>query len=61
MLYNLGAMDRVCTCDRCRVPTSSGNQGKPEKSRKKFHAWKNQGILKNLNNHGNIMEFCERI
>ena len=27
-----------------RVPTSSGNHGKPGKSRKKFHAWKNHGI-----------------
>ena len=28
---------------------------------KKFHAWKNHGIWKNLNNHGKIMEFCEII
>ena len=28
-----------------RVPTSSGNHGKPGKSlKKKFHAWKNYGI-----------------
>ena len=27
-----------------RVPTSSGNHGKPGKSLKKFHAWKNHGI-----------------
>ena len=27
-----------------RVPTSSGNHGKPGKSQKKFHAWKNHGI-----------------
>ena len=29
-----------------RVPTSSGNHGKPGKSLKKFHAWKNHGIWK---------------
>ena len=29
---------------RLRVPTSSGNHGKPGKSLKKFHAWKNHGI-----------------
>ena len=28
----------------CRVPTSTGNHGKPGKSQKKFHAWKNHGI-----------------
>ena len=27
-----------------RVPKSSGNHGKPGKSPKKFHAWKNHGI-----------------
>ena len=27
-----------------RVPTSSGNHGKPGKSRKKIHVWKNHGI-----------------
>ena len=27
----------------------------------KFYAWKIHGILKNLNNHGKIMEFCEII
>ena len=27
-----------------RVPTSSGIHGKPGKSRKNFHAWKNHGI-----------------
>ena len=25
----------------------------------KFHTWKNHGIRKNMNNHGEIMEFCE--
>ena len=44
-----------------RVPTSTGNHGKPGKSLKKFHAWKNHGIGKKLNNHGKIMEFCEII
>ena len=44
-----------------RVPTSSGNHGKPGKSLKKFHAWKILGIGKNVNNHGKIMEFCEII
>ena len=32
-----------------------------ENQEKKFHAWKNHGICKNLNNHGKIMEFCEII
>ena len=32
-----------------------------EHHEKKFHAWKNHGISKNLNNHGKIMEFCEII
>ena len=27
-----------------RVPTSSGNHGKPGKSLKKFHVWKNHGF-----------------
>ena len=36
------------------VPTSSGNHGK---SPKKFHAWKNHGNCKNLNNHGKLMDF----
>ena len=27
----------------------------------KFHAWRNHGIWKDLNNHGKIMEFCEII
>ena len=35
-----------------RVPTSSGIHGKPGKSPIKFHAWKNHGIRKKLNNHG---------
>ena len=42
-----------------RVPTSSGNHGKPANLEKKFHTWKNQGVRKNLNIHGKIMEFCE--
>ena len=42
---------------RHRVPTSSENHGKPGKSLKKCHVWKNHGIRKNLNNHGKIMEF----
>ena len=29
-----------------RVPTRSGNDEKPGKSRQKFHAWKNHGICK---------------
>ena len=32
-----------------------------ENHEKKFHAWKNHGIWKILNNHGKIMEFCEII
>ena len=32
----------------CRVPTNTGNHGKPGKlPQKKFHAWKNHGIKKN--------------
>ena len=39
------ALPEVCNClSCCRVPTSSGNHGKPGKSLKKFHAWKNHGI-----------------
>ena len=37
--FNLGI-----TTNSYRVPTSSGNNGKPEKSLKKFNAWKNHGI-----------------
>ena len=45
-----------------RVTTSSGNHGKPGKSLKKFHAWKNHGIWKKKqNNHGKIKEICEII
>ena len=45
-----------------RVPTSSGNHGKPGKSLKKssMHG-KIMEFEKNLNNHGKIMEFCEVI
>ena len=32
-----------------------------ENHQKKFHAWKNHGICKNLNYPGKIMEFCEII
>ena len=32
-----------------------------ENQEKKFHAGKNHGIWKSLNNHGKIMEFCEII
>ena len=28
-----------------------------ENHEKKFHAWNNHGICKNLNNHGEIMDF----
>ena len=31
-----------------------------ENHEKKFHAWKNHRIWKKLNNHGKIMEFCEK-
>ena len=47
-------------CQLVRVPTSSENHGKPKKSPKKFHAWKNHGTWKNLNNLGKTMEFCEK-
>ena len=29
---------------KSRVPARSGNHGKPGKSQKRFHAWKNHGI-----------------
>ena len=32
-----------------------------ENHKKKFHAWKNHGILKILNNHEKIMGLCEII
>ena len=32
-----------------------------ENHTKRFHAWKNHGIRKNLNIHGKIMGFCEII
>ena len=44
-----------------RVPTSSGNHGKPGKSSKNVPCMENSWNLKNLNNHGKIMEFCEII
>ena len=37
-----GEAKNKCACTR--VPTSSGNHGKPRKSLKKIHAWKNNGI-----------------
>ena len=45
-----------------RVPTSSGNRGKPGKSLKKssMHG-KIMELEINLNNHVKIMEFCEII
>ena len=45
-----------------RVPTSSGNHGKPGKSIKisSMHG-KIIEFEKTLNNHGKIMEFCEMI
>ena len=39
----------------------SGFQQALENQERKFHAWKNHGILKNLNNRGKIMEICEII
>ena len=45
-----------------RVPTSSGNHGKPGKSRKKsMHGKIIKFEKKPLNYHGKIMEFCEII
>ena len=32
-----------------------------ENHQKKFHAWKNHGIWKNLNNHGKSSDICEII
>ena len=32
-----------------------------ENHEKKYHAWKNHGIKKKLNNYGKIMHFCEII
>ena len=45
-----------------RVPTSSGNHGKPGKSLKKssMHG-KIMEFEKTLKNHGKIIEFCEII
>ena len=45
--------------NKTRVPTSSGNHGKPGKSLKKVPCMKKSWNLKKLNNHGKIMEFCE--
>ena len=44
-----------------RVPTNSGNYGKPGKSQKKSMHGKIMEFEKNLNYHGKIMEFCEII
>ena len=44
-----------------RVPTSSGNHGIPGKSQKKVTCMEKSWNLKNLNNHGKIMDFCEII
>ena len=45
-----------------RVPTRSGNHGKPGKSLKNsMHGKIMEFENKNLNNHGKIMEFCEII
>ena len=45
-----------------RVPTSSGNHGKPGKSLKSsMHGNIMEFKKKTLNNHGKIMEFCEII
>ena len=36
--------------------------GKPlENHKKKFHAWTNHGISKNINYHGKLMKFSEII
>ena len=43
-----------------RVPTIMETMENLE-NHKKIHAWKNHGIWKNLNDHGQIMEFCEII
>ena len=43
-----------------RVPTSSGNPGKPGKSLKQVPCVeKSWNLKKSLNNHGKIMEICE--
>ena len=44
-----------------RVSTSSGNHGKPGKSRKKVPCIEKSWNLKKLNNPGKFMEFCEII
>ena len=45
-----------------RVPTSSGNHGKPGKSRKSsMHGKIMEFEKQQLNNHGKIMEFHEII
>ena len=42
-----------------RVPTSSGNHGKPGKSLKKVPCMEKSWNLKKLNNHGKIVEFVK--
>ena len=45
-----------------RIPTSSGNHGQPGKSLKKVPCMeKSWNLKKTLNNHGEILEFCEII
>ena len=45
------------TCPKLRVPTSSGNHGKPGKS-SKIPCMEKSWNLKKMNNDGKIMEFC---
>ena len=50
----------ICFSRLLRVPTSSGNHGKPGKSHKKAPCMeKSWNLKKKLNNLGKIMEFCE--
>ena len=45
LTVNPYSTNHICSMRQIfRVPTSSGNHGKPGKSQKKFHAWKSHGI-----------------
>ena len=55
------SLNSTIFCRACRVPTSSGNHGKPGKSPKTVPCMEKSLNLKKklLNNRGKIMEFCK--
>ena len=57
--YNLGAglFHSMAQFSLFKVPTSSGNHGKPGKSLKKVPCIEKSWNLKSLNNHGKILDF----